>query len=85
MSKRDKLLERLLEKPSDFTYVEARTLLSRFGYREDNRGRTSGSRVAFVHVQTKHVIRLHKPHSGNVLKKYQLDELTEALKTQGVI
>lgn len=86
MSKRDKLLERLLEKPSAFTYIEARgPLLSRFGYREDNRGHTSGSRVAFVHVQTKHMIRLHKPHSGNVLKKYQLDELTEALKTQGVI
>lgn len=85
MSKRDKLMERLLERPSDFTYAEARTLLGRFGYREDTRGRTSGSRVAFVHMQTKHIIRLHKPHPGNILKMYQLDELTEALKSQGVI
>ncbi|NLI14147.1 type II toxin-antitoxin system HicA family toxin [Pelotomaculum propionicicum] len=85
MSKRDKLLERLLDKPSDFTYSEARTLLGQLGYKEDTRGRTSGARVAFVHEQTKHVIRLHKPHPGNILKMYQLDELTEALKNQGVI
>lgn len=85
MSKRDKLLARLLERPSDFTYAEAKTLLGHFGYREDTRGCTSGSRVAFVHMQTKHIIRLHKPHTGNILKMCQLDELTEAVKSQGVI
>lgn len=85
MSKRDKLVERLLARPSDFTYAETSTLLGQFGYKEDTRGRTSGSRVAFVHLQTKHIIRMHKPHPGKILKMYQLDELTEALKSQGVI
>ncbi|MDP4092201.1 MAG: type II toxin-antitoxin system HicA family toxin [Bacillota bacterium] len=85
MSKQDKLVERLLQRPVDFTYDEARTLVSRFGYIEDNRGKTSGSRVAFIHKETKHIIRLHKPHPCNVLKMYQIDELIEALKNQEMI
>lgn len=85
MGKKDKLQERLLKRPSDFIYNEAKTLLGRYGYREDTRDRTSGSRVAFVHTQTKHIIRLHKPHPGNLLKMYQIDELVEVLKNQGVI
>lgn len=85
MSKQDKLVERLLQRPIDFTYDEARTLVSRFGYAEDNRGKTSGSRVAFIHKDTKHIIRLYKPHPGNVLKRYQIDELLEALKCQELI
>ena len=85
MSKRDKLIERLLERPSDFTYDEAETHLGRLGYREDNRGRTSGSRVAFVNIKTNHIIRLHKPHPTNILRMYQIDELTDILRNQGVI
>ena len=85
MSKKDKLVDRLLQKPSDFKYDEVRTLLGRMGYREDNRGRASGSRVAFVNSETKHIISLHKPHPGNSLKKYQIDQSIEELKNQGVI
>ena len=85
MSKRDKLIERLLQKPIDFEYDEARTLLGKFGYKEDNRGHASGSRVAFVHTETRHIIRLHKPHPHNILKKYQIDQLIEELENQGVI
>lgn len=85
MSRRDKLKKRLLEKPLDFTYDEAKTFLSQLGYGEDNCGHTSGSRVAFVHTQTKHIIRLHKPHPGNILKMYQINELIETLRNQGVI
>lgn len=85
MSKRDKLIERLLQKPLDFEYDEARTLLGKSGYKEENRGHTSGSRVAFVHTETKHIIRLHKPHPNNILKKYQIDQLIEELENQGVI
>ena len=85
MSKRDKLIDRLLKRPSDFEYDEVRSLLAKYEYKEDNRGRTSGSRVAFVNSVTKHIIRLHKPHPGNFLKKYQIEQLIEELKSQGVI
>ena len=85
MSKRDKLIEKLLNRPIDFEYDEARSLLAKFGYKEDNRGRTSGSRVAFVHCETGYIIRLHRPHPGNILKKYQVEQLIEELKNQGVV
>ena len=85
MSKRDKLIRRLLNKPSDFDYNEAKTLLAQLGYREEQRGRTSGSRVAFVNHENRHIIRLHKPHPGNLLKKYQIEQLIEELRSQGVI
>lgn len=80
MSKKDKLVKRLLERPSDFSYDEAKTLLGRLGYKEDKRGRTSGARVAFVNDETKHILRMHKPHPENILKKYQLEQMIEDLK-----
>lgn len=85
MSKRDKLMERLLKRPADFEYDEARSLLIKLGYREDTRGRTSGSRVAFINNDTEHIIRLHRPHPGKLLKKYQIEQLIEELKKQGVL
>ncbi|KJS17997.1 MAG: hexulose-6-phosphate isomerase [Peptococcaceae bacterium BRH_c4b] len=85
MSRQDKLIKRLLNRPRDFTYDELKTLLHGFGYSEENKGRSSGSRVAFIHGVTQHIIRLHKPHPGNELKLYQIDQLIEVLKTQGVI
>jgi hypothetical protein len=85
MSTRDKLLERLLSKPSDFEYDEAKTLLLKFGYKEDSRGHTSGSRVAFVNVETGHMISLHKPHPGKILKQYQIEQLIRKLRDTGVI
>ena len=47
MGKRDKLIEKLRSNPKSFTYADAVTLLGFFDYREDNKGKTSGSRVVF--------------------------------------
>jgi len=85
MSKKDKLLNRFLSMPKDFTYDELRGLLSGFGYKESISGKTSGSRVAFINAETKHIVRLHKPHPGPHLKKYQIEELIEELKRIGAI
>ena len=85
MSREEKLLERFLSRPKDFTYNEIRKLLKGFGYEESNQGKTSGSRVAFVHLETKHIIRLHKPHPGNELKLYQIDQIREELVGRGLI
>jgi hypothetical protein len=81
MGKTEKLLERLRSYPSDFTYEEMTTLLGRLGYRAVE---GSGSRVAFVHAKSGHIIRLHKPHPGNILKRYQMEYLVETLEEQGV-
>jgi hypothetical protein len=71
MTKRKKLKERFVSQPKDFTYSELKSLLGRLGYEEIKLGRTSGSRISFCHSSSKHVIRLHRPHPGNILKKYQ--------------
>ncbi len=85
MTKSEKLIEKFLSKPKNFTYDELKNLLNRFGYYEVKIGKTSGSRVAFMNKDTKNVIRLHKPHPGNILKRYQLDLVEEELKSEGVI
>ena len=85
MSKYKKLLERFLSKPKDFTYSELRTLLNGFGYSEIQKGATSGSRVAFYNIDTKHIIRLHKPHPHNILKRYQIDLIEDELRNMEVI
>ncbi len=85
MTKREKLLSKLLEKSKNFTYNELRSLLNGLGYKELTLGKTSGSRVAFINENTNHLIRLHKPHPSNKLKRYQLDFIEIELRNLGVI
>lgn len=44
MSRREKLLKRLMKKPKDFTYEEARTLLIRLRFR----GRSERKNIGFT-------------------------------------
>ena len=69
----------------DFTWREMKKLLKGFGYREVKTGGSSGSRSAFVHDATRHVIRLHRPHPVNVMKRYQLDLIEDELRRRGII
>lgn len=85
MSKFDKLLERFISRPKDFTYQELKVLLNGFGYLESTKGKTSGSRVSFTKNETKHIIMLHKPHPNNELKRYQIDLIIDELQDQGLI
>ncbi len=78
MGKDEKAIARLLSKPKDYHYEEARTLLIRFGFEERNKGKTSGSRVEFVRGNDS--ILLHKPHPNGELKHYQVKQLIEILK-----
>lgn len=85
MSKKEKLKKRFLSKPKDFTYDELVTLLMGLGYEESNKGKTSGSRVSFIHKTTKHIISLHKPHLSNVLKSYQINQVIDELTKQALL
>ncbi len=85
MSKKEKLIERILLRPKNFTYNELKSLLSGLGYAESNRGKTSGSGVAFVNDKNFHIIRLHKPHPKNILKTYQIDMIIEELQKENLI
>ena len=85
MSTQEKLIKRLLTRPKDFTYSELRKLLVSLRYEETQSGKTARSRVAFISSETKHIIRLHKPHPGNELKRYQLDQIIDELKIRGLV
>lgn len=84
MSKKEKLLSKLLSKPKDFTYDELKALLGFCGYNENNVGKTSGSAVRFVKDKN-HIIRLHKPHPGNIVKSYIIKLVIEELFKEGFI
>ncbi len=82
MSKLEKEIERLKSKPKDYTYEEAKSLLNKLGYIENNKGKTSGSRVTFVNKYNIK-IELHKPHPKNILKLYQIEKILKRLKERG--
>jgi len=85
MSKKEKIIERIKSKPKDFTYDEAKRLLENLGFVEDNKGKTSGSRVVFRNEEFLERIELHKPHPINILKRYQINTIISVLKRIGVI
>ena len=84
MAQIEKLIVRFLSRPTDFTWEELVKILSHFGYRELKKGKTGGSRRKFAD-ETKHLLNLHKPHPGNILKRYQIDLVVAALKERGKI
>ena len=84
MAKKNKLVEKLLSKPADFTWEELIKVLSHFGYKELKKGKTGGSRRKFAD-ETNHIISLHKPHPSNILKHYQVKDVVDALKERGKV
>jgi hypothetical protein len=82
MTRQEKLLNRFISRPRDFTYIELIRLLRGFGYEELH---GSGSRVVFSNERIKHNIKLHKPHPGNILKRYQIDLIIQELKSNGLL
>ena len=82
MSQIEKSIMRLLSLPKDFTWEELTKLLAHFGYFEIKTGKTGGSRRKFANKQ-KNIISLHKPHPGNIVKKYALEIVIEHLKEKG--
>jgi hypothetical protein len=84
LSKKEKLVRRLLLRPADFTFDELTTLLSSLGYSMETAGKTSGSRVVFTDKDGNY-IRLHKPHPRNILKLYQIDDIAANLTERGLL
>jgi len=82
MSKQGKLLAKLLNKQSTFTWQELATLLKSLGYRQIE---GQGSRVKFDNGDPKALIILHKPHPGNELRAYARRQIIENLKSGGLI
>ena len=84
MGTKEKLRDRFLKMPSDFTFDEMQRLLEGYGYDKSNKGKTSGSRLIFKNG-AKRPIMLHKPHPGNIVKEYAMKQVLEDLKEAGFI
>jgi len=84
MGQKEKLVAHLRLRPRDFTFDEAERLLGLLGFVRDNKGKTSGSRVRFVH-QGGAKLMIHLPHPGNQLRVYQVKALLEMLEKEGLI
>lgn len=80
MSKIEKEIKKLKSRPKDFTYDEVKKILNNFGFIENNKGKTSGSRVVFENEQINEKIELHKPHPKNILKMYQINTIIKKLE-----
>ena len=83
MSTKEKLIERFGRLPNDFTFDELVRLLAILGYKQNNKGTTSGSKVVFVNEDDD--ILLHKPHPGNTVHKCYLKVIKNKLKVKGLI
>jgi len=84
MSRKEKLLARLQQRPKDLTWDELTGLLKSLGYKESKAGKTGGSRRRFIH--TSHpTITLHKPHPQPIVKIYVINDILELLKREGII
>ena len=79
MSKLNKEIERLKSKPKDYTYDEAKSLLNKLGFTENNKGKTSGSRVEFEDQYGRKIV-LHKPHPNNIIKMYKIIDFLNELE-----
>ena len=84
MGSKERLIERFKRQPNDFTFDEMERLLSIFGYEKSNKGKTSGSRVIYRN-ENKRPIMLHKPHSGNIIKGYAMEQVLDELKEAGFL
>ncbi|MDY2681119.1 MAG: type II toxin-antitoxin system HicA family toxin [Lentihominibacter sp.] len=76
-------ITRLKSEPKDYTFDELEKLLKSLGFNISNKGRSSGSRVAFVHDEV--VISLHRSHPGNVLKRYQIKQVIDVLSREELV
>jgi hypothetical protein len=78
----NKRLERLRQRPKDFTWDELVALLKGLGYTMKTGG--GGSSRKFIDAD-KRKIFLHKPHPENTLKAYVIDDVLTALEEHGKI
>lgn len=78
-----KVIEKKMQRCSlNITFADAVILLEHYGYRQDNKGKTSGSRVRFV-CEGHADILLHRPHPQKELKGYVVKQLHSFLEQEG--
>lgn len=84
MSKEEKLMQKFLSFPKDFTFRELVALLASLDFVEEKTGKTSGSRAKFKNPNGI-IIKVHKPHGKDAVKVCYLKEIEELLRKEGLL
>lgn len=84
VTRREKLIRRFRSRPRDLAWDELVRLLESVGYAQVRTGRTGGARRRFIHPDAP-TISLHKPHPGNIVKTYVIDEVLHLLTEEKLI
>ena len=71
--------------PKDFTFDEMVNLFTQFGFRLNNKGTSSGSRIEFVNDSNNDSFIMHKPHPANIIKGYMMKQASIYLKAKRYI
>ena len=82
MTKLDKLIKKLNNHKTTWTWNELVSLLMHLGY-EKIEG--AGSRVKFDNGNAEDLINLHKPHPSNEVKTYVIRQVREKLEQGGLL
>lgn len=82
MTKKAKVIKRLVSIPKNFTWDEMTTLLKGLGFKEV--GKKGGSHKRFMNDDGV-PIWLPKPHPENIVKRSYLREVVKVLKAEGLI
>lgn len=82
MSKLEKLLDKMRNTQSQWTWDELCSLLKKLGYTQEE---GDGSRVKFDNGNALDLINLHKPHPGNEIRAYAIRQIREKLKNGGML
>ena len=80
MTKKEKMKQRLLQLPKDSTFEELVTILCQLGFEQDNKGKTSGSRIRFYNREKQLLYLAHKPHPQSIIKEKALKDIVDFLK-----
>ena len=82
MSTKEKMIERLLSVPKDYTYFELRGLSSKLGCFISQKG--SGSRCMLISPNGAR-LAFHKPHNYSYFKEYAVKDIILFLQKEGLI
>lgn len=85
MSRNEKLLNRLLSLPKDFTFDELTRALKSLGFEVSHKGKTSGSRIKFYNAEKQMQYLAHKPHPKNIIKEKALKDIVNFIIENNLI
>ena len=85
MGKTDKLIEKMKSIPNDLRYTDFKKILESLGYVENNKGKTSGSRVIFYRASDNDKIGGDKPHGNGSVSQGWIKRVVKHLLDKGDI